>query len=106
MPANQEKHEKNTRDGIIAKLNEIKRIAATIEAAVKAGRPSPTTVKEFLKKISITIAECHAVIDGHAQGDRFSDSTLRTVGKALREINQSIDSLILYAAIENIRAQK
>jgi len=106
MPANQEKHEKKTRDGIIEKLNEIQRIAATIEAAVKAGRPPPTTVKEFLKKISIAIAECQAVIDGHAQGDRFSDATLHAVGKALREINQSIDSLILYAAIENIRAQK
>jgi hypothetical protein len=106
MPANQEKHEKKTRDGIIAKLNEIKQIAATLEAAAKAGQPLQTTAKEFLKKISIMIAECHAVIEGHAHGDQFSDATLHTVGKALREINQSIDSLILYAAIENIRAQK
>ena len=87
MPTNREKQEKKTRDEIIAKLNEIKRIAATIEAAAKAGQPLQTTAKEFLKKISIVIAECHAVIEGHAPGARFSDATLHTVGKALREIN-------------------
>jgi hypothetical protein len=105
MPGNQEEHEKKTRDEVIAKVNEIKRIAATIEAAAKAGRPLQTTAKEFLEKISTVIGECHAVIDGHAHDDRFSDATLRTVSKALRETNQSIDSLILYAAIENIRRE-
>ena len=105
MPANQEEHEKKTRDEVTAKLNEIKRIAATIEAAAKTGRPVQTTTKEFLKKISTLIVECHAVMDGHAHGDRFSDATLRTVSKALREINRSIDSLILYAAIENVRRE-
>ena len=101
MPANQVEHEKKTRDEVIAKLNEIKRIAATLEAVAKTGRPVQTTTKEFLKKISTLIVECRAVIDGHAQGDRFSDATLHTVSKALREINRSIDSVILYAAIEN-----
>ena len=106
MPADQEKHEKKIRDEIVAKLNEIKRIATRIEAAAKAGQPHQTQAKEFLKKISIVLVECHAVIDGYTHGDRFSDATLRTIGKALREINQSIDNLILYVAIENIRAQK
>jgi hypothetical protein len=106
MPASQTEREKETRDKISAKLNEIKRIAATIERRAKAGRPLQTEAKEFLKKISIVINECHAVIDGHARGDRFSDATFRTAAKALREINRSIDNLILYAAIENIRAQK
>ncbi len=103
MPANQTEREKQTRDKITAKLNEVKRIVATIERAAKAGQPLQTKAKEFLKKVSIVIEECHAVIDGHARGDRFSDATLRTAAKALREINRSIDNLILYAAIENIR---
>ena len=106
MPTNQTEAEKKTRDNITAKLNEVKRIAATIERAAKAGQPLQTKGKEFLKKISNVIEECHTVIDGHAHGDRFSDATLRTAAKALREINRSIDDLIIYAAIENIRAQK
>jgi hypothetical protein len=59
-----------------------------------------------LKKISIAVAECQSVIDKHAHGDRFSDATLRTVSKALKEMHHSIDSLILHASMENIRAQK
>ncbi len=106
MPTNQDKYEKKIRDEIIAKLNEIKRITASIEAAAKAGQPLPIAAKEFLKKISIAMAKCQSVIDEHPQGDRFSDATLRTVGRALREMRRSIDSLILYAAIEKIRAQK
>lgn len=106
MPANQEEQEKKTRDEIIANLVEIKRIAVKIEVAAKAGQPVQTTANQFLKKISSLILKCHAVIDGHAHGKRFSDATLRTVGEALREINQSVDSLILFAAIENVRAEK
>ena len=105
MLANQEEPEKKTRDEVITRTNEIKRIAATIETAAKAGQPFQTTAKDFLKKISAVIVECHGLIDGHAYGDRFSDATLRTVSKALQEINQSIDRLVLYAAIENIRRE-
>jgi len=98
--------EKQTRDDIIAKLDEIKRIAAQIETAAKAGHPLPISPKEYLKKISPAIAACQSVIEEHAQGDRFSDATLRTVSKALQDIHQSVDSLILYAAMNDIRAQK
>ncbi len=106
MPANQDEYEKKTRDEIIAKLYEIKRISVSIDAAAKAGQPLPIAAKEFLKKISIAIAECQSVIDEHAQGDRFSDATLRTVSKASKEMHHSIDSLTLHAAMENILAQK
>ncbi|MGO9605583.1 MAG: hypothetical protein ACLQAT_19715 [Candidatus Binataceae bacterium] len=106
MPANQDEYEKKTRDEIIAKLYEIKRISASIDAAAKAGRPLPIAANEFLKKISIAIAECQSVVDEHAHGDRFSDITLRTVSKALKEMHHSIDSLTLHAAMENIRSQK
>jgi predicted translin family RNA/ssDNA-binding protein len=106
MPANQDKYEKKIRDEIIAKLNEIKRISASIDAAAKAGQPLPIAAKEFLKKISIAMGKCQSVIDEHPQGDRFSDVTLRTVSRALREMRHSIDSLILYAVMEKTRAQK
>jgi hypothetical protein len=71
MPANQDEYEKNTRDEIVANVDEINRIAASIEAAAKVGRPLPITVKEFLKKISPAIADCHSVVDEHAKGYRF-----------------------------------
>ena len=106
MPADQDGYEKKTRDEIIAKLNEIKRMSASVDAAAKAGQPLPIAAKEFLKKISIAMAQCQSVIDEHPQGDRFSDATLRTVSRALREMRDSIDSLILYAVIEKFRAQK
>ena len=66
MPANRDQYEKKTRDEIIAKLYEIKRISASIDAAAKAGQPLPIAAKEFLKKISIAIAECQSVVDEHA----------------------------------------
>ena len=106
MPANQNEYEKKTRDEIIAKLYEIKRISASIDAAAKAGQPLPIVATEFLKKISIAIAGCQSVIDEHAKGNRFSDATLRSVSKALKEMHHSIDSLTLHAAMANIRAQK
>ena len=106
MPADQDGYEMKTKDEIIAKLNEIKRMSASIDAAAKAGQPLPIAAKEFLKKISIAIAQCQSVIDDHGHGDRFSDATLRTVSKALKEMHHSIDSLTLHAAIEKFRAQK
>ena len=63
MPANQDKYEKKIRDEIIAKLNEIKRISASVDAAAKAGQPLPIATKEFLKKISIAMVKCQSVID-------------------------------------------
>jgi hypothetical protein len=101
----QDQYEKQTRDDIIARIDEIKRIAAQIEAAAKAAQPLPNSPKEYLKKISAAIAACQSVIEEHAQGDRFSDATLLTVSNALQDIYQSTDSLILYAAMNDIRAQ-
>jgi hypothetical protein len=106
MPASQDEYKEKIRDEIIARLYEIKRISVSIDTAAKASQPLPIAAKEFLKKISIAIAECQSVIDEHAHGNRFSDATLRTVSKALKEMHHSIDSLILHAAMENFRARK
>jgi len=105
MSAEQDLYEKQSRDDIIAMVIEISRIAAQIEAAAKAARPVPISTKEYLKKISTAMAACQSVLDEHMQGDKFSDATIRTVAKALENIHHSIDSLVLFAAMDDIRRQ-
>jgi len=103
MRVSQDEYEKKTRDELIAKLNEIQRIAAHIGSAAGTNQPLPIAPQEFLKKISIVIAACQSIITEHIEGDGVSDATLHTVATALQEMHQSIDSLILHAAIKNIR---
>jgi hypothetical protein len=98
MPSNQADYEKLRLANLSASVSEIRRMSATLERAAKVGAPLPVS-KEALKSLSLVARECASIVNEHAAGNRVADATLRAVAFGLFDVYDSINNIILYAAV-------
>ena len=98
MLDHQTEYEKLRLANLATRVSEVRRLSGALEQAVKAGKPLPVT-KESLRALSLAARECASIVNDHAIGNEVSNATLRAVALGMFDVYESMNNMILYAAV-------
>jgi hypothetical protein len=95
----EQNHEELTKQTLLGKAEELERLGDVILRAAEGRRPLPTPLKDSLRKIADLTVDCEDAITEHLD-EALTKEALTAVVAALNAIHGSIDSLIVYQALE------